>query len=168
MGASEQHRIRVQSLGITAAVLLFSGVAFAQHPNYDDDIKPLFARRCFACHSAGEMRSGLNLESYAGVLKGGSSGDVVIAARAASSMLHRAVAREEGAPQMPLGQPKMPDAELALIRAWIQNGLLETAASLPQGPDGPSLVCTGSTPNRPQGAAAMPAALPALALKETA
>jgi WD40 repeat protein len=143
--------------------------AFAQsgHPNYDDDIKPLFARRCFACHSAGEMRSGLNLESYAGVLKGGSSGDVVIAARAASSMLYRAVAREDGAPQMPLGQPKMPDAEIALIRDWIQGGLLETAASLPKGPVGPSLEFRGSTLNQPVEPAAMPAALPAFALKET-
>jgi hypothetical protein len=149
-------------------ILALPALGQSGHPNYDDDIKPLFARRCFACHSAGEMRSGLNLESYAGVLKGGSSGDVVIAARAASSMLYRAVAREEGAPQMPLGQPKMPDAEIALIRDWIQNGLLETAASLPKGPVGPSLVFSGSTLNQPSGAAAMPAALPALALKETA
>ena len=150
--------------------IVLAAPVFAQggHPNYDDDIKPLFARRCFACHSAGEMRSGLNLESYAGVLKGGSSGDVVIAGRAASSMLYRAVAREEGAPQMPLGQAKLPDAEIAVIREWIQNGLLETAVSLPKGPVGPSLTFTGSTLNKPEGAAAMPAGLAALALKETA
>src|ERR1035438_4348713 len=73
---------------LPTALLLFATLpAFAQvagHPNYDDEVKPLFARRCFACHSAGEMRSGLNLETYAGVLKGGSSGDVAIAGRAAS------------------------------------------------------------------------------------
>ena len=151
-----------------AFVLAIPAVAQSGHPNYDDDIKPLFARRCFACHSAGEMRSGLNLESYAGVLKGGSSGDVVIAARAASSTLYRAVAREEGAPQMPLGQAKMPDAEIGLIRDWIQNGLLETAKSQPKGPVGPSLEYRGSTLNQPVGPAAMPAGLPAFTLKETA
>src|SRR5258708_6734159 len=156
MGASEQHRIRVQSLGITATVLLFSGVALAQHPNYEDDIKPLLARRCFACHSAGEMRSGLNLETYAGVLKGGSSGDAVNAARAASSLLFKAVNRDEGAPQMPLGQPKMPDAEISLIRDWIQNGLLETAAGAPKGPVGPSMNYHGNDLNKPAGAPAMP------------
>src|SRR5438477_6947554 len=89
-------------------------------PNYESDVKPLFARRCFACHSAGEMRSGLNLESYAGVLKGGSSGDAVVAGRAAGSLLYKAIVREEGAPQMPLGQAKLPDAEIAIIREWIQ------------------------------------------------
>src|SRR5438309_12130601 len=126
MGSSQQHRIRIQSLRGAALLACLASPAFAQHPNFEDDIKPLLARRCLACHSAGEMRSGLNLETYAGVLKGGSSGDVVIAARAASSMLYRAVAREDGAPQMPLGQPKLPDAEIALIRDWIQGGLLET------------------------------------------
>ena len=151
--------------------LLIGATAFAQtagHPNYEDDVKPVFARRCFGCHSAGEMRSGLNLETYAGVLKGGSSGDVVIAARAASSMLYRAVAREDGAPQMPLGQAKLPDAEIALIREWIQGGLLETAASLPKGPVGPSVEYRGSELNKPAGPAAMPNGLAALALKEPA
>jgi WD40 repeat protein len=111
------------------------------------------------------MRSGLNLETYAGVLKGGSSGDVVIAARAASSMLYRAVAREDGAPQMPLGQAKLPDAEIALIREWIQGGLLETAMSLPKGPVGPSIEYHGSELNRP-GSVSMPEGIAALGLKE--
>jgi WD40 repeat protein len=155
--------LRGTALFLVAAVPIFAQTG---HPNFDDDVKSLFARRCFGCHSAGEMRSGLNLETYAGVLKGGSSGDVVTAARAASSMLYRAVAREEGAPQMPLGQAKLPEAEIAVIREWIQGGLLETAASLPKGPVGPSTY-SGSTLNKPSGSPAMPEALPAVTLKET-
>src|SRR5882757_8474487 len=149
---------------ITSLALTLS--AQDRRPNYEDDVKPLFARRCFACHSAGEMRSGLNLESYSGVLKGGSSGDAVVAGRAAGSLLYKAVAREEGAPQMPLGQPKLPDAEIALIRDWIQGGLLETALSMPKGPVGPSAAYSGSDLNKPSGAPATPQGLAALALKE--
>ena len=48
-------------------------------------------------------------------------------------MLYKAVNRDEGAPQMPLGQAKIPDAEIAIIRDWIQQGLLETAVSAPKG-----------------------------------
>jgi WD40 repeat protein len=114
------------------------------------------------------MRSGLNLETYSGVLKGGSSGDAVIAARASSSLLFKAVNRDEGAPQMPLGQPKLPDAEISLIRDWIQNGLLETATSAPKGPVGPSMSYHGSDLNKPAGAPAMPGSLPPLTLKEPA
>jgi WD40 repeat protein len=139
----------------------------ASAANYEDDVRPILARRCFGCHSAGEMRSGLNLESYAGVLKGGASGDAVVAGRAAASLLYKAVIREEGAPQMPLGQPKLPDAEIAVIRDWIQGGLLETATSTPKGPVAPSIEFRGSTLNRPTGSPAMPGALPAVGTKES-
>jgi hypothetical protein len=143
--------------------------AFAQparRPNYDDDIRPLFARRCFACHSAAEMRSGLNLESYAGVMKGGSSGDAAIAGRAASSMIFKVVNRDEGVPQMPLGQPKLPDAEIALIRDWIQFGLLENASSVPKGNVGPSAEYRPTDLNKPTGPPAMPEILPAAGVQD--
>jgi hypothetical protein len=143
-------------------------LAQSHHPNYDDDIRPIFARRCFGCHNASEMRSGLNLESYAGVLKGGGSGDAVIAGRATSSLLYKAVAREEGAPQMPLGGAKLPDAEIAAIREWIAGGLLENAASQPKGPVAPSLEYHSTDLNRPSGAPAMPQALPPVELPEPA
>ena len=155
------------------ALILFAvgACAWAQpvhHPNYDDDVRPLFARRCFGCHNASEMRSGLSLESYAGVMKGGSSGDVVIAGRAASSMLFKVVNRDEGVPQMPLGQPKLPDNEIALIRDWIQLGLLENASSVAKGPAGPSAEYRPSDLNRPAGPPAMPANLPGVNLQEPA
>jgi WD40 repeat protein len=163
MGHPKFHRVRVQPLG----VLLFATALLAQpaqHPNYDDDVKPIFARYCFQCHSAAEMRSGLNLESYSGVLKGGGSGDAVIAGRPASSLLYKAVTHEgNGVPLMPLGGAKIPDAAIGAIRDWIQLGLLENAASVAKGPAGPSLDYHASNLNRPSGAAAMPESLPPVA-----
>lgn len=155
-----------------AAILALAIVpAYAQgkHPNYDDDIKPIFARYCFTCHSASEMRSGLSLESFAGVLKGGGAGEVVIPGRPASSILYKAVAHEgDGVPQMPLGGAKIPDQYITLIRDWIQQGMLETATSLPRGNVGPSLDFKPTALNRPQGSPAMPGALAALHLPEPA
>src|ERR1039458_3943276 len=135
--------------------------------NYEDDVKAIFARRCLGCHNAGEMRAGLNLESFAGVLKGGGSGDAVIAGRAAGSLLYRAVAREDGAPQMPLGQAKLPDGEISTIREWIQQGLLETAVSTPRGAAALSLEYKPGDWNRAGGPAAMPESLAAVTVAET-
>jgi len=141
----------------------------AHHPNYEDDVKPIFARYCFQCHSASAMRAGLNLESYAGVLKGGGSGDAVIAGRPASSLLYKVVAHEgEGVPRMPLGGAKIPDAPIATIRDWIQQGLLENAASQPSGPVGPGLDYHPSDLNRPSGVPAMPESLPQVTWVEPA
>src|ERR1700692_1770316 len=136
--------------------------------NYEEDVKPIFNRYCLGCHSAGEMRAGLNLESYQGVLKGSSGGDVVKAGRAASSPLYQAVAHEGGGvPPMPLGGAKIPDAAINVIKDWISAGLLETANSAPKGPVAASTAFVVSDLNKPK-VAAMPGALPKVELAEPA
>ena len=132
---------------------------------YDDDVKPIFRRRCFACHNTSEMKSGLNLESYAGVMKGGGSGDIVKAGRPTGSTLFLAVSHEgNGIPRMPLGGGKIPDAEIATIREWIQLGALENAKSISTVPSGPSMEFKGSSLNKPAGPPAMPLDLPVVAM----
>ena len=141
------------------------GAAAELHPNYDDDVKPILRRYCFQCHSAGEARSGLNLEAYAGVLRGGSSGDAVTPGRASASLLYQAIAQEkDGVPRMPQGGAKLADALIGTVREWIQLGAPENALSKPNIPTGPSLTnYKPSTLNRPAGGPAMPAALPVMA-----
>src|ERR1035441_3118897 len=120
-----------------------------QPPTYDDDIKPLIQRRCLPCHSSSEMRASLNLETFQGVMKGGGSGDVVKPGRVSASMLYKVLAREEGVPQMPLGGPKLSDADINKVRDWIQGGLLENANSKPQGPAVQSLDFKPTGLNKP-------------------
>jgi WD40 repeat protein len=67
---------------------------------------------------------------------------------------------------MPLGQPKLPDNEIALIRDWIQFGLLENANSIPKGPIGPSAEYRQTDLNKSPAAPAMPESLPAVNVKE--
>ena len=130
---------------------------------YDDDVKPIFRRRCFACHNTSEMKSGLNLESFAGLMKGGGSGEIVKAGRPSGSTLYLAVAHEgTGIPRMPLGGGKIPDAEINIIKDWIQFGALENAKSIAVVVTGPSMDYKGSSLNKPAGAPAMPGELPAV------
>ena len=144
-------------------LLTLPAAAADLHPNYDDDIKPILRRYCFQCHSAGEARSGLNLEAHAGVLRGGSSGEAVVAGRASTSLLYQVIAQEkEGVPRMPLGGAKLPDQIIATVREWIQIGAPENASSLVKGQAGPLLTnYKPSTLNRPA-QPAFPGALPAL------
>src|ERR1035438_486657 len=80
-------------------------------------------------------------------------------------MLYKVLAREEGVPQMPLGGPKLPDADINIVREWIQGGVLENAKSKPQGPETQSLDFKPTSLNKPADAA-MPGTLPALNLPE--
>jgi hypothetical protein len=154
-------------------LLTFAGVTalWAQSPkvNYEENVRPILARRCFTCHGNGEAKNGLSLETYAGIMKGGASGDAVTPGRLGNSLLYLAVAQEkDGVVRMPLGQPRIPEAEIAVIRDWIQQGVLETANSRPKGPVVASLEFHPSSLNKPAGAAAMPESLAPLALPETA
>ncbi|MBI4905491.1 MAG: hypothetical protein HY820_17800 [Acidobacteria bacterium] len=117
---------------------------------YDTHVKPVLARRCLPCHSAGEMRSGLNVESFNGILKGGGSGDVVKPGRPTTSILYLAVAHEgNGIPRMPVGGARIPEAEINIIKEWIAQGLLENPASQPKGPVAPSFDYKPAAMNKP-------------------
>jgi hypothetical protein len=82
------------------------------------DILPLFVQDCIHCHGGA---GGLGLDSYAGVLAGGSSGPVVIPGDPDGSLL---VQRLEGTvpPQMPLDGPPLTPSEIGRIRQWILEG----------------------------------------------
>jgi hypothetical protein len=45
-------------------VTLFLQTAFAQEVNYETDIRPLMATKCFECHNTGNTKGGVNLDNY--------------------------------------------------------------------------------------------------------
>jgi len=84
------------------------------------DILPIFVQDCIVCHGGS---GGLELDSYAHVIAGGTSGAVVIAGDPDNSLI---VKRIEGTimPQMPLGLTPLTAPEIGRIRQWILEGAL--------------------------------------------
>jgi hypothetical protein len=94
--------------------------------SFADDVIPIFKGYCFSCHQPGGQgadKSGLDLGSYAGVMKGTKSGPMVIPGDAESSNLMWLL-DWRGAPQthMPLGKKKLSTCERDTIRNWIREG----------------------------------------------
>lgn len=96
---------------------------------FADHVAPIFRGRCNTCHNADKQKGGLNLETYGSAMQGGSSGKVVEPGDPDSSTLFLLVTHAEE-PAMPPNAPKLPDAELATLRRWIEGGALETAGSV--------------------------------------
>ena len=71
--------------------LLLIAPLFADTPEqtYDKQIKPLFAAKCFDCHStkADELKGGLKLDTLDDVLRGGASGKTVLPGDVENSFL---------------------------------------------------------------------------------
>lgn len=95
---------------------------------YQDQVQAVFRNRCNSCHNADKQKGGLNLESYATTIAGGSSGAVVEAGDPDSSTL-LALVMHTDEPKMPPNSPKIPDEEIAVIRKWIEGGALENSGS---------------------------------------
>lgn len=91
-------------------------------PGYGE-VDAIFVKyHCSVCHGSAEPRSGLNLEDYTRLMKGGKGGPMVIPGDPAKSELVR---RLKGAsePRMPYtGPPWLADDEVATIEAWIAAG----------------------------------------------
>ncbi|HEV3444283.1 MAG TPA: DUF1549 domain-containing protein, partial [Gemmataceae bacterium] len=90
--------------------------------DYLRDIKPLLAKHCYECHGAGKQRSGLRLDTAAGILRGGDSGPGLIPGKSADSKLIKAVTGAEGTKQMPPKEPRLDARQIGLLRAWIDQG----------------------------------------------
>jgi mono/diheme cytochrome c family protein len=121
------------------APLLLSAGALADAPTYHDDIAPLLASRCLACHSGAQAPLGLRLDSLDQLLRGSQRGPVVRAGDAAGSELLRRLTGSSQ-PRMPLtGPPFLDAAEIALVERWIDAGLPpgDARAAMPAAPSPP-------------------------------
>jgi len=100
----------------------------AEKVTYKDHVLPIFRQRCGSCHNANDKKGGLAVDSYATIMAGGSSGAVLEGGAPDASYLWQLV-NHESEPKMPPNSDKLPEPELAVIKKWIEGGLLETSGS---------------------------------------
>lgn len=87
-----------------------------------DSIASIFERHCVTCHNGSV--AGLDLSTYAGVMKGGNDGAVVKPGDPANSLI---ITKIQGGTH----PGKVSPAELQAMQAWIANGASETGGGAP-------------------------------------
>ena len=97
--------------------------------NFTEHVAPILQNRCNSCHNGDKKKGGLALDSFGGTMAGGGSGKVVEPGDPDNSRLYLLCAHQEE-PKMPPMQPKIPDAELNTIKAWIEAGAPEASGSV--------------------------------------
>jgi hypothetical protein len=104
---------------IVYGALSASAAPASPTPQFERDILPILIARCAKCHGAKLRMSGLGLQEAASILKGGDSGPAVVSGAAAQSLLVKRITERS----MPPGdETKVTDAEIELIRRWIDGG----------------------------------------------
>jgi WD40 repeat protein len=89
----------------------------------------IFRQRCGTCHNSTDKKGDIALDNYAGVIAGGSGGEIVVGGDLSVSTLWNVI-NHESEPKMPPNADKLPQAELDVIKKWIVGGLLEKGDSV--------------------------------------
>ncbi|MBL7647363.1 MAG: PSD1 domain-containing protein [Candidatus Hydrogenedentes bacterium] len=106
-------------------VLALTAPGWASHaapPDFEHQIAPLLVKRCVECHQERDPSGGLALVTRAGLLKGGGDGPAVVPGAPDASHIFARVLAGEMPPEEKGLSRKLPEAEIALLREWIQSG----------------------------------------------
>ncbi len=88
---------------------------------FRDRVRPILSDSCWRCHGERRQRSGLRLDSRAGVLHGGHNAIVVLGQPEKSRLMDVLGYEDEDAKMPPDG--KLSDREIADIATWIRMGV---------------------------------------------
>ena len=90
---------------------------------FENHIRPLLVQNCYKCHSqkAGKAKGELQLDTRAGLLKGGEVGPAIVPGNPRDSLLIRAVSYGDTDLQMP-PKTKLPQEAIDKLTQWIAMG----------------------------------------------
>ena len=122
--------------GLAAATLLWqpgrvaAQAAAGPAPNsaefYTAKVQPIFQNNCYRCHGGMNHRGSLQLDTKAGMMRGGHDGAVIVPGHPEKSLLV-ALIRHQGPADDPMPMPpksKISDADIATVSDWIKAGAI--------------------------------------------
>jgi hypothetical protein len=142
---------------ITVTLLLSGGAALAADKvTYDDHVLPLFQQSCLNCHNPDKAKGGLDLSTFSGAMKGGSGGKIAEPGDTGSKLI--SVVMQNAEPKMPPEGEKLAGAQIEILKAWIEGGLLENKNSSARKPSKPKFDTTiaSAADQKPEGPPPMP------------
>ncbi len=85
-------------------------------PDFERDVRPIFAAQCVACHGPDKQKGGLRFDVAAGARDAIVAGDP-----ARSTLIERVTSTDEGE-RMPKGAEPLSAEQIESLRAWIEAG----------------------------------------------
>jgi len=116
-------RERICGIFLFVVVVLPCRPLSAEDVNFTRDIRPILAKRCFACHGPAKLESGVGFHLRLLAIARSESGDrpIVPGNPDASVLLNRVTTNDKSARMPPEGQP-LSRREVRLLREWIRQG----------------------------------------------
>ena len=130
------RRLHPLRAAVAFALLLVAGSPGADGAGdpaatFRDQVEPILARRCLACHShaAGQIEANLALDWKSGWATGGDRGPAILPGSPDESLLIRAGRHVDAELKMP--DEKLPEEEIAILEAWVRDGAVDPRVAEP-------------------------------------
>lgn len=91
-----------------------SNTCKTENMSYSTDLSPILSSNCTSCHNAQSSSGGVMLHDYANVKVHVDNGSLL-----------GAIKHESGFSSMPQGQEKLPECNISVIEAWVNQGALD-------------------------------------------
>ena len=102
--------------------------------DFTHDIQPILSKNCYPCHGPDKQEAQFRLDSKEGALAGGELGPAIVPGKSGESLLIQAVSGTKPDLVMPKKGSRLTPDQIALLRAWIDQGPT-WPASLASAPD---------------------------------
>jgi hypothetical protein len=125
-----EERSSARAVAVLSMLLIALGASARQSSDVRDatkvdfvrDVRPILEAKCYACHGDRKQKGGLRLDHKANALAGSSFGKVIELGDAAKSALVQRITSADPDERMPFEKEPLSAHEIALIRAWIDQG----------------------------------------------
>jgi len=105
-----------------------------ESPDFVKDVWPILESRCIECHGPEKQKAGLRLDTREGLLEGDEGWIPAVAGKVDESyMIERILLPDGDSERMPPKGDRLPDAQVDLLRSWIEAGAEWEAPPAPRG-----------------------------------
>lgn len=103
-------------------LILLAPQAVTAAVSFTNDIAPIFAQKCVACHGEQKAKGNFQLHTFEFLRKGVKGEPVLAAGKPEESSLFQALISADEDSRMPQEDDPLPSPQIALIKQWIAEG----------------------------------------------
>ncbi|HKQ37463.1 MAG TPA: c-type cytochrome domain-containing protein [Verrucomicrobiae bacterium] len=140
-------------------LVLFTAAQTFGAVSFTNDIAPILAQKCIACHGERRAKGNFQLHTFDALIKGAKGERVIVAGKPEASSIYELLTSKDEDSRMPQNDDPLPAAQITLIKQWILEGAKF------DGPDAQASIKTMvASVNFPDPPTAYPHPIPVLAL----
>jgi hypothetical protein len=116
--------MRVFTAFFIGLALIIGNLVAAEPDSFEKEVLPILETHCFECHGPEKQKSGLRLDSRAGMLAGGDFGPATVPGDAAKSFLLEVITTDDTDLQMPPKGKRLSSKQVEILTNWIAKGAI--------------------------------------------